>query len=66
MDEPEEINTINDGLVGVTGGDRFVIMRRRPDLSRDEALRLAAWLVFLADPLGDDFDRLRAAIEHDG
>lgn len=55
----DEVATMNDYLVGVTGSDpgELVIVNppgQRP-IPRPAALRLAAWLAVLADPMGDDF-----------
>jgi hypothetical protein len=41
-------DTTNDSFVGVQG-DRIVILRPRARMTKPEALRLAAWLVVLAD-----------------
>ena len=47
----EEIDTSNNYLVAVTGGGICLLAPPRPMaiLSGDEALRLAAWLVCLAE-----------------
>ena len=56
------IETFNKSMVGVRG-DHIVSPLRGFELTRDEALNMAAWIVVLADPVGDDFNRLREAIE---
>lgn len=33
-------------------------------MSKDEALTLAAWLVVLADPLGERFEEIISAVEN--
>ena len=44
-----DINTMNDHLVGVQGGRIVIVMPPLGPMDRDEALRLAAWIVALAD-----------------
>jgi hypothetical protein len=51
MPEPVGINTENDSMVAVRG-EQIVLLRVRNVMSREEALRLAAWLVALADEDG--------------
>jgi len=59
-----EIDTVNDSLVAARG-DKVLIMRLRPELSREEALRLAAWLVAIADMSEEnaDFKALLKAVQ---
>lgn len=45
----EEIDTANKFMVGATSGDRIAIIKIGLNLSRADALNLAAWLVTLAD-----------------
>lgn len=45
------MDTTNDFLVGVQG-DRIVIMAFGRSMSKEQSLRLAAWLVALADDDG--------------
>lgn len=52
------IDTTNDSLVG-TRGDRIIVMTLQADLPKDKALRLAAWIVALAD----DKDQFAALLE---
>lgn len=56
------LDTINRFGVGVRG-DRITIMAAQHELSKAEALNLAAWLVVLADPSGRDFIDLYNAVK---
>lgn len=58
--DAKEFDTINDSWVAVQAG-QIVIMRQRPKLTKPEALRLAAWLVALADD-EDEFMGLLDAV----
>lgn len=57
-----ELNTINDSAVAVQA-DSILILRPRQKLSKAEALRLAAWLVALADD-NDEFPKLLEAVQN--
>jgi len=57
-----EIDTTNDHLVGMRGDQVVIVLPPMAPMGHDEALRLAAWLVAVADPLGDDFDTVRKAV----
>ena len=59
-----DINTANDFLVGVHGDDLVLGFPIPGRLSKDQACRLAAWLVVLADPLDETFPAVRRAIEN--
>lgn len=60
------VHTTNDYLVGVRAGD-IVLTTLAPNISipTDRALRLAAWIVALADPTHDhaEFRRVLEAVE---
>lgn len=58
----EPVNTVNEFLVGIRGGDIIIGLPPLRPITKDEALRLAAWLVAVADPTGDDFDKVRRAV----
>lgn len=60
-DELANTDTTNDLMVGARGDD-ILILRLGRVLDREAALRLAAWIVAIADPGGDDFERIYAAI----
>jgi hypothetical protein len=62
MSEPAEVETLNDSMVAVKG-ERIVILRPRVELSKQEALRLAAWVVALADD-DDKFPVLLEAVRN--
>ena len=57
----KDIDTSNIFLVSAFAGGnlpdgcKIKVMRDFSVLTRDEALNLAAWLVAMADPRGDDF-----------
>lgn len=60
-DEP--VDTSNDFLLSVgPGPDRFGFFRPPHVMTRAQALRAAAWIVALADPLDEDFPAVLAAI----
>ena len=56
-----EINTGNDQMVGVMGGD-IVIMNPKTRMTKEEALRHAAWLVALAFPDDGEFEAVLDAV----
>lgn len=56
------IETINDSLVGMRGADEIVVHGSTATMSRAKALRLAAWIVAIADPLDEEFTQLLQAI----
>jgi len=51
----------NKFLVGVLAGD-IVIMRPKQRLTKEEALNLAAWIVALADPSGEQWEKTLEAV----
>lgn len=53
VDEP--IDTMNDHMVGVTGGGVVIMLPPITAMPKEEAIRLAAWLVVLAG----DYDAKR-------
>jgi hypothetical protein len=59
---PDQIDTINDHLVGVNGFGVVITLPPAAPMDRDEALRLAAWLVAVADPGGERFEEIRNAV----
>lgn len=60
--EKKVIDTTNDYMVGVQG--TYIVMGSYPrtHMGKDRALRLAAWLVALADPGDDEFREVLKAI----
>lgn len=46
-----EIDTTNDFLVGVSGQYNLIMMRQKAKMTADEAIRLAAHLIAMADIL---------------
>ena len=56
---------MNDFLVGVQGGETIVILRPVPQqITKAQALNLAAWLVVLADDrAGDSGGKFDAAMQ---
>ena len=57
------MNTANDYLVGVRG-DRIVFLRPPVGvIPKDEALRIAAWIVALVDPEHGRFQEVLDAVE---
>ena len=60
-----EINTGNDQMVGVRG-DQVVMSLLKNQMSKEEALRHAAWLVMMAGCIPDDtptFDEILEAVQ---
>jgi hypothetical protein len=53
----------NDFFLGVAGDQLISLLPLRTPMSRDQALRLAAWIVLIMDPLEEDFTRIKEAIE---
>jgi hypothetical protein len=58
-----EIDTANDLFAGATVRGDIEIMFPARQLTRAEAPRHAAWLVALADPLGEEFPAVLAAVQ---
>jgi hypothetical protein len=61
-ERPMAPDTVNDCLVGIRGSDIIIGLPVLRPISKSEALRLAAWLVAVADPFGEDFDAVRRAV----
>ena len=61
-----KMTTANLFAVGIRGtGEHLVILNARPlcmPFTKSDALNLAAWLVVLADPVGDEFEKLMTKI----
>ena len=55
--------TGNDQLVGVRG-EHIVVQAPRHEMSREEALLHAAWLVTLAEEKDGEFDRILTAVHN--
>lgn len=60
--EDDDDNTFNRCGVGMRG-ERVVILRFRAELSKREAVNLAAWIVALADE-DEEFKRLLQAVRN--
>lgn len=58
------IDTCNRHMVGVQGDKIGIGMPPRTLMTKEEALVLAAWLVALADPLGEKFAEVLDAVEN--
>lgn len=57
------IDSSNWFFVSAAAGDRIVINGTVPPvLTRDQAVNLAAWLVAVADPAGEHFAAVLAAV----
>lgn len=57
-----DIDTTNDHLVGLQGGRVVMLMPPLGPMDTDEALRLAAWIVAIADLDGDRFTAVLEAV----
>jgi hypothetical protein len=56
-------DTTNSQLVGVSGdSESIVVMFPKAQMSKAEAIRHAAWLAVLADPMGDEFAAVLKAV----
>lgn len=60
LDKVPPIETVNDFIVG-TNGDTISVMRQPVGMDKEQALRLAAWLVMLAD--SGETERFEAIFE---
>lgn len=56
-----EIETANDQLVGKQG-DQVVVAFPRARMTREQAIRHAAWLCFVAEVTGEEWSAVTAAI----
>lgn len=59
----DDIDTNNDCLVGARGGRIVMMAPPYAPMSKERALRLAAWLVVIADPGGEKFAKVLAAVK---
>lgn len=57
------METMNDQLVGMNG-DMIIILRAKNRMTREEALRHAAWLVALAEDIEHKFEPVLAAVRN--
>ena len=55
------VDTINSQLAGILG-DGISVMFPKTEMTKSEALRHAAWLVALADPLDEEFPAVLEAV----
>ena len=56
-------DTTNSQLAGISGdGDDIIVMFPKAQMSKPEAIRHAAWLAVLADPMGDEFAAVLEAV----
>lgn len=62
MDETE-IDIMNKFGVTFVNSGISIMLPPRGTISKDDALVLAAWLVCLADPLGDRFAKVLEAVQ---
>jgi len=58
----EPIDTANDSIVGVQG-ENIIVMNLKNPMTKEKALRLAAWLIVLADD-EDKFEELLEAVRN--
>jgi hypothetical protein len=60
----DEIDSSNMLFMVAAHGENIVVMRPPvAPITRDQALNLAAWLVALADPLGEQFAKVLKAVQ---
>jgi hypothetical protein len=60
--EQENIVTSNDQMVGAQG-DMIIVMAPRGRMTREEALRHAAWLIVVSEEKEGQFDRVLKAVQ---
>lgn len=61
--EPEYIETANDHLIGSTGFTHIVVLLPPVGpMPYEEALRMAAWIVAIADPDDERFPKILKAV----
>ena len=60
--EAESSVRVNEHFVGVRGDKILILKPAMGEMSREEALELAAWIVALADPLGARFQAILAEV----
>jgi hypothetical protein len=60
-----EIDTTNQfGVCASGNGSIGILVPPRGMLTKQQALTLAAWLVALADPLGEEFQNILEAVQN--
>jgi hypothetical protein len=64
MADEKKIDTFNKFLVGLRGETIVIVSPPLAPLSVDDALLLAAYLVVMADPDGEKFEAVKAAVEN--
>jgi hypothetical protein len=57
------VETGNDQLVALRGS-RIIVMAPKQEMTQEEALRHAAWLVAIASEGDGDFERILAAVQN--
>lgn len=57
-------DTFNFHMVCVQGDKIVILNPPRTPIEKDRALVLAAWIVVLADPLGDSFNEILETIKN--
>lgn len=57
------IDTTNKFLVAAQGGGVLIMMPPRGVMTQEDAMLLAAWLVALADPNADEFQKYLTAVQ---
>ncbi len=61
--EGELMDVSNSQIVGAAGDGTVTVTWPRARMTRQEALVHAAWLVMVADPLGDEFADVMAQVQ---
>lgn len=59
------MNTFNKYIVGMAHNGLVIMNPPRAAMSTEEALVLAAWIVSMADPLGEKFAEALKAVQND-
>lgn len=55
--------TINKHMVGMQGGRIVIHLPPREPMEKEDALIFAAWIIALADPIGDRFKEILDTIQ---
>lgn len=61
---PDEIDVSNTQFVSVRGGETILILAPKNEMTREEALRHAAYLVALAEREEGEFAKILGAVQN--
>lgn len=58
------MDTTNDCIVSASSRGVTILMPPIGPMPKEQALRLAAWLVAIADPIGEEFEKVLEAVRN--